>query len=284
MKPSDRGAQLIIICDMEGASGIFEHNAKAMYHGTQEWRNEGKQCITSDVLAICEAANEMGVSEILIYDGHYAGNPESNLLLEKLPSNARLFDTPDRCFYWRRIRGQASMEPLGVITVGQHARYGEPHAYFPHTIQSPPIKEVLINGIHIAEIGQAVLNFEGTKYIANIGCQASMKEARELSDTVHLIPIKDKQISWEPSPEETYPIIKNKVKEALQDIDHIGKVELQGPYQFLMALMEGFEFEQSEKISWKGKMKPNEALWEAPDVAIGLEIFNYIREKIYRKG
>lgn len=30
-------------------------------------------------------------------------------------------------------------------------------------------------------------------------------------------------------------------------------------------------------------MKPNQALWEAPDMAIGLEIFNYIREKIYRR-
>lgn len=55
--------------------------------------------------------------------------------------------------------GQADWNPYGLITVGQHARYGEPDAYFPHTIQSPPIKELTLNGVHIAEIGMAVLNF-----------------------------------------------------------------------------------------------------------------------------
>jgi len=179
--------QLIICTDMEGASGIFEENIRTIYHGTEEWRNEGREYMTSDVLAVCEAANEFGIDEILIYDGHYAGDPEHNIIKEKLPANARLFDTPDRCFYWRRIRGQAQWEPYGMITVGQHSRYGEHNAYFPHTIQSPPIKEITLNGIHIAEIGSAVLNFQGVKYLANIGCQASMKEARELSDTVATI-------------------------------------------------------------------------------------------------
>lgn len=142
--------QLIICTDMEGASGIFDRNYKAMVHGTKEWETEGRECMTSDVLAVCDAANEFGIDEILIYDGHFAGCPEPNIITERLPKNAKLFDTPDRCFWWRRIRGQADWEPYGIITVGEHARYGEEGAYFPHTIQTPPIKNIFLNGIHIA--------------------------------------------------------------------------------------------------------------------------------------
>lgn len=154
--------QLIVICDMEGVSGIFEKNKHLLKNGTEEWYKYGRQLTTSDVLAVCDAANEFGIDEILIYDGHYAGNEEFNIILEKLPENARVFDLENRCFEWRRIRGQANLNPFGVITVGQHARNGEKDAYFPHTIQSPPIKEVLLNGIHIAEIAQGVLSFNVT--------------------------------------------------------------------------------------------------------------------------
>lgn len=272
--------QLIIIADMEGASGIFENNRKAIIHGCTEWEEYGKKCLTSDVLAVCEAANEFGVEDILIYDGHCAGSPEHNIMIEELPENVRFFDTPDRCFYWRRIRGQAQWNPFGIITVGQHARYGESHAYFPHTIQSPPIKEFMLNGIHIAEIGMAVLNFSGVKYIANIGCKASMKEAMELSDTVETIVVKDKVLNWEPSIEETYTIIKESVLQALKNSDDKKSITMAPPFRFSLSLVDGFEYKVPNEISWKGKFEKNKAFWEAPDVEIGLEIFNYVREFI----
>ena len=275
--------QVIICADMEGASGIFDRNYKAMCHGTEEWKKEGREYLTSDILAICEAANEFGIDEILLYDGHFAGNPEHNVIIERLPPNVKLFDTPDRCFYWRRIRGQAEWNPFGIITVGQHARYGEDNAYFPHTIQSPPIKEITLNGLHIAEIGGAVLNFIGTKYIANIGCKASMKEAKELSDTVATISVKDKEKGWEPSHEETYAIIKKGVLESLRNIDNIKAVNIKEPFEFTMTLTEGFKYNIPDRISWKGNFTTNKAFWEAPNVEIGLEIFNYVREYIVKE-
>lgn len=274
--------QLIICTDMEGVSGIFEENYKDMIHGTKEWRDVGRKYMTSDVLAVCDAANEFEIDEILIYDGHFAGNPEHNIIIEKLPSNVRFFDIPDRCFWWRRIRGQADWEPYGIITVGQHARYGEKDAYFPHTIQSPPIKELTLNEMHIAEIGTAVLNFQGVKYIANVGCKASMKEARELSDTVATIPIKDKAKDWKPSIEETYPIIKKGILEALRNRDNMKSVNISEPYEFSMTLTEGFSYSTPERISWKGSFNRSKAFWEAPSVEIGLEIFNYVREYIVK--
>ncbi|QAA32543.1 M55 family metallopeptidase [Clostridium manihotivorum] len=272
--------QLILMLDMEGASGIFEENRLAMLHGSDEWRSYGRECLTSDTLAVCEAANEFGIDEILIYDGHFAGNPEHNILIDKLPANAKLFDTPDRCFYWRRIRGQAIWEPFGVITIGQHSRYGEKNAFFPHTIQSPPIKEILLNGMHIAEIGFSVLNFYDTKYLANIGCKASMQEAKELSKNVATIVVKDKESNYKPTYKETYEIIKTRVLEALKNRDNIENTKLEPPFNFSMSLLDGFHYKTPDNFSWKGSFSKTTATWEAPSIEIGLEIFDFVREYI----
>lgn len=265
---------------MEGASGIFDKDLEEIMNGSDKWREKGRDKMTSDILAICEAANEFGIDEILYYDSHYAGNSEFNVHLNQLPANVKTFDTPDRCFFWRRIRGQAAIEPFGIITVGQHARNGEENAYFPHTIQSPPIKSLWINDLHIAEIGMSVLNFQGTKFIANIGCAASEIEAKELSNTVHHISVKNKLKGWEPTSEETYNLIKGGVSKALNDYSNIETVKVDPPYKFRMELCKYFYFDIPNEYPWKGTFEKREASWEAPSFEIGFEIFHYVREYI----
>jgi D-aminopeptidase len=274
--------QLIIYADMEGASGIFEHNNAVLRHGSDSWYTEGRELITSDVLAVCEAAIEFGIEDIMLYDAHFAGNPEHNVILERLPKQVRVFDVMDRCFDWRRIRGQACDFPFGIITVGQHARYGEKDAYFAHTIQSPPISSFYLNGLHVAELASAVLNFQGTRYLANIGCAASMKEARELCSEVACIPVKDKATGWEPSYKETYSIIKEGVYKALQNHMNVPIVEFKPPYEFSLSVCDGFSFKVPERISWKGHFEEKTAYWEAPSIEIGYELFNYVREYIVK--
>jgi len=272
--------QLILFADMEGASGIFDRNRQWNWNGGDEWRKFGRDCITSDTLAVCNAAIEFGIDDILLYDGHFAGNPEFNIKLEELPPIVRVFDVPDRCFFWRRIRGQAAQNPFGIITYGQHARYGEPDAYFEHTIQSPPIKNLMLNGMHIAEIGTAVLNFDNTPFLANIGCQASMKEALELSDNIVTIPVKDKARNWEPSPEETYPLIYEGVLKALSSANNAKIPQIDPPYLFSMELCDGYEYDTNCEISWKGSFSAHNAKWTAPSVEIGLEIFHNVRSAL----
>jgi len=270
--------QLIIVADMEGASGIFERNRSWNWNGDDDWRKYGRKCITSDALAIVSAAVDFGIDDILLYDGHFAGNPEFNIILEKLPSVVRVFDVPNREFDWRRIRGQAEQNPFGIITFGQHARYGEPNAYFPHTIQSPPIKNFYFNGKHIAEIGSAVLNFHNVPYLANIGCMASMSEALELSDKIVCIPVKDITKKWEPSPQETYPLIYEGVMKALNNAKNATGITIGSPpYHFSMELCDGYIFDITAKLSWKGELGKTKATWEAPSVEMGLELFSYVR-------
>jgi hypothetical protein len=58
-------------------------------------------------------------------------------------------------------------------------------------------------------------SFSGTKYIANIGCMASMREAMEISQKVACIPVKDKKKKWEPDYRETFSMIKENVIEGV---------------------------------------------------------------------
>jgi len=277
--------QLIIVADMEGASGIFEKTPSWNWNGQDDWRKYGRECITSDALAVVSAAIDFGIEDILLYDGHFAGNPEFNIIMEKLPPIVRTFDVPNRCFDWRRIRGQAEQNPFGIITFGQHARFGEKNAYFDHTIQSPPIKNLFWNGKHIAEIGSAILSFHNAPYLANIGCAASMGEALELSDKIVTIPVKDMAKGWEPSPKETYPIIYDGVMNALQNAENATCIPFDdGTHSFSMELCNGYIFDTTTKISWKGIVGKTKAEWEAPSVEMGLELFNYVRGLLQKEA
>lgn len=283
--------QLIVIADMEGASGIFDANREAcrheeLYPRYKLWRVYGRSCITSDVLAVCNAAVDAGIDDILLYDMHFAGCTESNVELDKLPACVRVFDLPNRETLWDRIRGQAAMEPYGIITVGQHARNGEANAYFPHTIHTPPIESFFINGIHVAEIGESVMCFSGVPYIANIGCAASHKEALELSPEVSCITVKDKAKHWEPLPEDTYPLIYAGVRKALGDYESKTAFPPLDRYVCKLNLTEDHFFDAPDDFPWKGTFDGRSAQWEAHDILTALSLFwqvhNYIRKHTQR--
>lgn len=279
--------QLVIMADMEGASGIFERNREALFHEElfpqkTLWRSYGRSCLTSDVLAVCKAAADFGIRDILLCDMHFAGCAEYNVQRDKLPANVRLFDTPDRELHWSRIRGQAAWEPFGIITVGQHARNREPDAYFPHTIHTPPIEAFYIDGIHAAEIGQAVMSFHGTPYLANIGCAASHREARELSPQVSCISVKDKARDWEPSPQETFPLVYEGVLDALRD--HHEKTAFcfanETNIHCELHLSEGYAFNAPKEYPWLGGFSTQKAYWSAPDIQTALALFWRVHDHI----
>lgn len=280
--------QLIVIADMEGASGIFDSNRDACWHEelfpqNTLWRAYGRSCITSDVLAVCNAAIDSGIEDILLYDMHFAGCSESNIVLESLPPCVRVFDLPNRETRWSRIRGQASSEPYGIVTVGQHARNGEHHAYFPHTIHTPPIEAFYINGIHVAEIGESVMCFSGVPYIANIGCAASHKEALELSPDVSCITVKDKFRHWEPTPQETYPIIYNGLMDAFQNHADKTAYPLSDHYVCALQLTDDHFFEAPDSFPWKGTFNGRTATWETHDVQTALSLFWRVHDHIKKQ-
>jgi D-aminopeptidase len=237
---------LIIVADMEGASGIFTRNAVWCLNGGEDWRKFGRACITSDLLAVCNAAKDNGIGEVFLVDMHFAGNPEYNVIREELPPFVRVAETEERCLFWGEILEQAPTNAIGLITVGQHARFGTADAYFPHTIQSPPIKAFYCNDLHIAEIGMSAFAFGNLPLLANVGCAASMAEAREINPQVTEIIVKNKKTGYEPSPEDTYPIIYNGITKALTDSNHPCRNTAADLFRFRLELCDGYVFGNGE--------------------------------------
>jgi len=270
--------RLYILCDLEGSSGISPANRQAMRHGSAEWERDGRRSITSDVQAVCEAANEFGIDEIVLNDSHDNGHREPNVLVKELPRNVRIVRRPYLPGKPRRaVRG----EPFGIVIVGQHARYGG-GGFAPHTIQSPPIGEVTLNGIEVGEIGLELALFMGARLLAVIGEEAAVAEAERLCPNVVGVPVKSLEKDWFPTADETRSIIRKKVLDALRGRNEANGLHLEPPYRFTLRPADGWRFDPRKRffLGWiarlvffrlsKGRMSENEATWETKTVVRGL--------------
>jgi D-aminopeptidase len=284
--------QLYILCDLEGASGISFANRKAMYHGSELWRSEGRALVTSDVKAVCDAANEFGIDEIIIEDEHDNGKREPNLLVTDLPANVRVLRRPHLLGKARKVvRGQ----PYGMIFVGQHAMYGG-GGFAPHTIQSPPIGAVTINGTRVGEIGLELAKFMGAPLLAVVGEEASIVEAKALCPRVVGIPVKSLEKNWFPSADETRPAIRRGVLDALRARNSAGGLNLEPPYRFTLAPSEGYIFDAQQKMLlcrltrffflrvYGGQLREQEASWETKTVLRGLYALHCARVFLKKKA
>ncbi len=269
--------QLYILCDMEGASGISASNRQAMNHGSELWRSEGRAFVTSDVKAVCEAANEFGIDEIIIEDEHDNGKREPNLLVTDLPKNARVLRRPHLPGKARKaVRG----ELYGMIFVGQHAMAGG-GGFAPHTI-GPGIGAVILNGLLVGEIGLELAMFMGAPLLAVVGEQAATAEARALCPRVVEVPVKSLEKTWFPSAGETRPIIRRKVLDALRVREQVSGLHLEPPFRFTLAPVEGYFLDPQKRmpLRWltrlvfcrmfKGRLTAREASWETKTVLRGL--------------
>ena len=269
--------RLYVLCDLEGASGIGPENREAMVYGSELWHREGRRCITSDVQAVCEAAEAFGIDEIVLNDSHDYGHREPNVLTNELPRNVRLVRRPHLPGKARHtVRG----EPFGMVIVGQHARYGG-GGFAPHTIQSPPIGQVRINGVEVGEIGLELALFMGTPLLAIAGEKAAVDEAKTLCPNAVGIPVKWLEADWFPSPEETHAVIRRGVLEALRQRGTATGLDLRSPYRFSLNPAEGYGFDPEKKVFMRsltrfvfrrcgGRLTRGKASWETKTIIGGL--------------
>jgi len=270
--------QLYILCDLEGASQISPENRKAMYYGSEVWQKEGRRFITSDVKAVCEAANEFGIDEIILNDSHDNGHREPNVLVKELPDNVRVVRRP---YLPGKPRHRVRGELYGVIIVGQHAMHGG-GGFAPHTIQSPPIGEVTLNGSEVGEIGLELALFMDARLLAVVGEQAAVEEAKALCPNTVGIPVKSLEKNWFPLASETRTVIRDKTLEALRRRDEANVLHLEPPFRFTLKTTETYSFDPKKRffLRWlskliffglcKGRLSETEASWQTKTIIGGL--------------
>jgi len=282
---TETGRQLYVLCDMEGASQISPENRQALYYGSDLWQKDGRRFVTSDVKAVCEAANEFGMDEIVINDEHDYGNKAPNLLVSELPGNVRMVRRPHLPGTPRKM---VQKDPYGIIMVGQHAMCGG-RGFAPHTIQSPPIAEVRLGGIKVGEIGLELAQFMDVRFLAITGEEAAVEEAKELCPNVVGVPVKSLEKDWFPSAEENYSLIKERVAQALRQRESADSFHLDPPFQFSLKVAANYFFDTKKRgilrvltglfflHMYKGRLDDQEAFWQAKGIVGGLYCLHMTR-------
>jgi len=283
--------QLYILCDLEGASGISPGNRGALLHGSELWRSKGRDCITSDMKAVCEAADEYGVDEIILNDSHDNGHRVPNVLMRDLPDNVRLVRRP---YLPGKPRHMVRGELLGMIIVGQHAMYGG-GGFTPHTICSPPFGEVTINGLKVGEIGIELALFIGSPLLAIVGEQAAVDEAKALCPNVVGVAVKSLEAEWFPQASETFPLIRSGILDALHRRDEMSGLEFNPPFRFTLKPTEERRFRREKRFPLHrltksilfgrccGEMSESIASWETKTIIGGLYILQGMRGFIEKR-
>src|SRR3954464_4837768 len=80
--------RVLLLHDMEGLSG--EDDWRQFNFGYPEQYAKGRQLLTDDVNATLEGLVACGATKIDVVDGHGSGNPEPDLLLDKMDKHAQM--------------------------------------------------------------------------------------------------------------------------------------------------------------------------------------------------
>lgn len=120
--------KLYIVADMEGIAGVVSEEELGEYkHGNSEDYQKARIQFTNEVLAVCEAALESGVEEIIVNDFHGNGR---NLLLEKFPPEVLIIRGG-----FRKTAGYDLLDSsyLGLVILGAHAKSNTFDSVLAHT-------------------------------------------------------------------------------------------------------------------------------------------------------
>lgn len=141
---TDGVLRVLVLHDMEGLSG--QDDARMFRFSHPDDYARGRVRLTDDVNAVIEGLYAGGAGDVHVVDGHGSGNPDPDLLLDRLDSRATLV-TRDEAF-----RQYVDLVEPGVYdavaVVGMHAKTGS-GGFASHTFTLG--MDILMNGMSITE-------------------------------------------------------------------------------------------------------------------------------------
>lgn len=173
--------KLYVMTDMEGVAGVID--SPSYCFPESRYYERGCELTTLEINAAIEAALEVGVTEVVVTDGHGHGA----ITLELLHPAARL------------LKGRP--RPMGAgldasfdfaISIGQHAKSNAPGGHLAHS-GSFGVEDLTINGVSIGEIGRNFLNaaYHGVPYVFLSGDLAAAQEAEALAPGIDTAVVKE---------------------------------------------------------------------------------------------
>ena len=167
--------KIYIFADLEGISGV-SGSSFVLADGAKYAM--GCKLITRDVNICAEVCLGLGADEVIVRDGHGAGN---SIIWEQLIPGVRLVQgqTPG-------VRFAGIEDADAVILLGYHAMAGTPGALLEHTFSSKSIQNMWVNGELAGEfaIDTLIAGEHGLPVIMTSGCDKLCAEAKVFSPDV----------------------------------------------------------------------------------------------------
>jgi D-amino peptidase len=233
-----RGAKVLLLFDMEGVSGASDFKHTSFAHPAEY--AEGRKSLTADVNAAINGLKAAGASEIIVVDGHGAGNSGGPDVLEnELVPPARMLyrDTPFDIYmdsYDHSIDA--------IVAVAMHAGAGNKQGFLSHTYTFEDV-EYKVNGVPFNEsmvlaMGAARLRIP---VIAISGDDQLEKEVRRHLPWVQYASVKHAvdRGKAEPAPrDEASRRIEAAAREGLTRLSSAKLPEFSGPYRFALTFQD----------------------------------------------
>ena len=148
---SDEEIRILVHYDMEGLSGQDDWRTTHVLWPVQY--SEGRELLTADVNAVIEGLFEGGAEEVYVLDDHASGNPNPDIILERMDSRGQIVswsELPEGTDLGEYYRIDA------VAAVGFHSRTGG-GGFMAHTTTWG--LDYLINGKSVNEVELVMLDW-----------------------------------------------------------------------------------------------------------------------------
>jgi D-amino peptidase len=184
-KNAEKKADVIIVDDMEGISGVNDWHQ--IFAGCREYEEFGRIQVTEDVNATIRGLRKGGATEIGVVDFHGSGGPSKNVISEKLEKGVKLFQGSDLP---GRLEKAVDKSTAAAVFVGFHAMADTTDGFLRHTITMDP--RIKINGKPVGEtaINAYALAEHGIPVIMVTGDQALAREAEAFIPRVETVQVK----------------------------------------------------------------------------------------------
>lgn len=176
--------RLYISADIEGVAGVASGQqttpAGFEYQRACQW-------MTNEVIAVCEAALDCGIEEIIISDSH--GNGQ-NLLIDQLPKNTQVVRSWPRPLCMMEGIDQGPFD--AAMLIGYHPGASDKRGVLSHTLHGRGITEVRLNGQVASEtvISAATAAHFNVPVILVSGDDAYAEHAHSVFDDIEAVTVK----------------------------------------------------------------------------------------------
>ena len=206
--------KVYISVDIEGITGVTNWSETILGNSDHKWASEQ---MTNETIAACEAAIEMGATEIVVKDAHDSGR---NIDISRLPKEASVI----RGWTYSPESMMAGIDETfdAAIFVGYHSGAGHNGNPLSHTMNNEKGVYIKMNGELASEftMNAYIAAYYGVPVVFMSGDKMLCEKSKDLIPNIETVAVKEGigDATLNMNPQYACELIKDGVKEGLRKI------------------------------------------------------------------